>query len=456
MKRINLRSLLCLTLCVLLLQGYAAAAPAGETTAVFAPDFTQWGVQGNNGWYYMYKGTDEVCRNLNYYDAQAPIAWQQDAFAFDPAAMGEMLFINRNSFFTGERGSFPVYCFVAPYTGKAVLEFETHGPSGVGLRVFHGRTPVKVDGSGEIAFTTAGYTKHSVELTLKQGERIYLEGFTTSSNREGWLRNYQITYRGIEPGSEADPGLYAPDLDYGWGAQNNRGWYYLYQDLATLRYTELPFLSAGKAGENFTDCFSADRVFPYCFIKRDVLHPAINANAVKAFCAPKSGEVRFSVRVRRSAEEVPGSPSLLTVYRGNEVLRATAPIRFHADDGWDAFELKTQLFAGEWVYFVLSCDGSNLNGEVQMSEMAEYLTESEQTLPAELAAPAYEGFQIRDCDGEGKDLRFAFSVPNFSLTAGLIRAKPYSIPSRGTLKLSLFAVSFLSSISTGISVIPPG
>lgn len=412
MKQTKQKRALCILLCAALLCGSFAlsTATALELPAVYAPDFGNWGTQGNNGWYYMYLGTDNVCRNLDYYDASASISWQKNAFAFDPAAMNEMLFISQNSFFTGENGSCPVYCFLAPHTGQITLEFETYGPSGLGLRVLRGRTPVTVNGSSEIAFNTSGYTKHSVSMSISRGERILLQGFTTGSSREGWVRNYQVTYSSVDDTEETSE-LYSPDLDFGWGVQNNRGWYYLYQDLATGRYTELPYISVSDSGETFTDCFSAHRMFPFCFIRRDTIHPAVNANAVKGFCAPMSGEVRFSVRLRRGAPEIAGSPSLLTVLRGNETLYAEMPIHYYTGDNWDTVDFTVQLFRGEWVYFVLGCNGSNTSGEVQMYESAEYLSESGLSLPSLMPTPSYDGFQIRDGAAAGeKDLRFSYSI----------------------------------------------
>lgn len=434
MKRARQKRALCVLLCAALLCGSFAlsAVTARALPTVCAPDFSAWGTQGNNGWYYMYKGTDNVCRNLDFYDASASISWQRNAFAFDPYAMNEMLFISQNSFFTGENGSRPVYCFLAPHTGQITLEFETMGPTGLGLRVLRGRTPVAVNGSSEIAFSPSVYTKHSVSLSIGRGERLYLEGFTTSSNREGWVRNYQVTYSSIE--DEGEPSeLYVPDLDYGWGVQNNSGWYYLYQDLATGRYTELPYIAAADPNETFTDCFSANRMFPFCFITRDVLHPAVNANVVKGFCAPKSGEVRFTAKLRRSAQEVAGSPSLLTVFRGNEVLAEARPIHYYAGDNWDTVDFTVQLFRGEWIYFVLGCNGSNISGEVRMSESAEYLSESDLSLPSILPTPSYQGFQIRDGAAAGeKDLRFSYSIPKTAFGADGV-TEAYQITDLGVL-----------------------
>lgn len=376
----------------------------------FAPDASAWGVQPNNGWYYMYKGTNGTYGLLDYYDSTASINWQQNAYAFDPYMMGEMLFINQNSFFTGENGSLPVYMFKAPATGTVRLSFETHGQSDMHVRVLHNRTAVLIDGSDTITFNTNGYTAHTAEIAVRGGDKLYIEGYTTGSNREGWLRNYSVTYLTAEADGESD--VYVPDTDVDWGIQDNNGWYYLYQDVLTGEYTELPFIASGTSGEAYTDCFSAHRVFPYCIIDRNSMHPANNANAVKAFCAPVGGSVTFDIDVCRSAPVVPGSPSLLRVMQGNRQIFPADGTAYEITDTAETLSVTTDIARNEWVYIVLSCSGSNANGNVRLSASATYTEQNSAILPATLPAPDYEGFQIRETptDSAKKDLRFVFSL----------------------------------------------
>lgn len=93
--KMNRNKLLSLFLCLALLAGLICINTFAVSTEVkagdsFAPDFAAWGSQNNNGWYYMYKDTDGIYRNLDYYDATASISWQQNAFAFNPSAMTSM------------------------------------------------------------------------------------------------------------------------------------------------------------------------------------------------------------------------------------------------------------------------------------------------------------------------------------------------------------------------------
>lgn len=423
---------LCLILCVSLLCGgipVIADVTAGNT---FAPVDAAWGTQNNNNWYYLYKNTAGEYNWLDYHDGTASISWQKNAFAFDPNAMREMLFISKNSFFTGELGSLPVYAFQAPVSGQISLSFETHGPADMKLRVLHKRTIVPVDGADFVTFNTNGYTRHTVQITVKGGDWIYLEGYTTGASREGWLRNYSVTYQSVSQGSNAGELEYEPDLTaFGWGAQNNNSWYYLYQDLVTGTYSQMPFVAPVNTEENFVNCFSVDRVFPYCFINRSVIHPATNANAVKAFCAPMGGTVKFELQLKRSNQNLNGSPSCLTVYKGNEkIYPKNAPykeINYQAEK----ISITCDVAAGEWVYFVIGCNGSNINGEVQMQEKATYTKVTGAALPAALPVPTYEGFQIRPASG-GHDLRFTFCI-TASAFGDMGKTKDYTITELGTI-----------------------
>ena len=79
------------TFCITLLLFTGAVIPTGAVEAgdILAPDMDKWGQQNNNGWYYMYKkGT--AYTEMPFFDSTSEIGWQQNAFASDPAAMGEM------------------------------------------------------------------------------------------------------------------------------------------------------------------------------------------------------------------------------------------------------------------------------------------------------------------------------------------------------------------------------
>ena len=427
--------MLCLVLCVSMLCGLIPAVADVTQGSVFAPSDTLWGQQNNNNWYYLYKGTDGEYHQLSYYSSTASISWQRNAFAFDPSAMNEMLFISKTSFFTGENGSIPAYGFRAPAGGTIKLTFQTHGATDMRMRVLHKRTAVSINGNTELTLNTNGYTTHTVELTVKSGDWIYLEGYTVGSNREGWVRNYSVTYQTVSQGADANDTVYEPNLDGDWGMQNNNGWYYMYQDRLTGTYNQMPFIASNNTEENFKNCFSADRAYPYCFITRDVIHPATSANAVKAFCAPMGGTVKFELKLKRSAQNVSGSPSCFTVYQGNTKIypkdSAYKQINYRSDGSWETITITCDVVAGEWIYFVLGCNGSNINGEVQMQEKATYTKVNNAAMPETLPVPEYEGFQIRTASA-GYDMRFTFSVDKTAF-GDMGKTGAYTITELGTI-----------------------
>ena len=141
------------------------AADAVNTGDVFAPDAGSWGTQNNKGWYWMYKTAVGEYKEMKYF-ATSTINWQKNAFASDPDAMGEMFFINPNSFFTGELGSLPVYAFKAPSGGQIQLTVSTHGSSDMQLRIYNGNTLAKIGGEDAIAFTTTGTAGGFMVTTL--------------------------------------------------------------------------------------------------------------------------------------------------------------------------------------------------------------------------------------------------------------------------------------------------
>lgn len=111
--------------------------------------------------------------------------------------MGEMFFINQQSFFIGEGGGMPVYAFKAPASGQVELYFETHGTDQIRMQVFQDDTLLQVDGQDTIAFNTNGNTPHTLTLDVKKGTMLYLVGYTTGANRDGWIFNYRVKYLSV-------------------------------------------------------------------------------------------------------------------------------------------------------------------------------------------------------------------------------------------------------------------
>ena len=181
----------------------------------------------------MYKGRDNVRRELTYRDGTANIEWQRNAFASDPFEVQEMYFINRSSFFCGELDTRPVYAFKCPKGGEAELTFITHGNDPVHIDVL--RNSELVD---TVALTTegelSGYSLHTYRIDVKEGTWLYLECYTSDRTaREGYVSFYGVKYLSAndekeEPEETISGKVFTPDMDV--LRQGNNGWYYMYYD----------------------------------------------------------------------------------------------------------------------------------------------------------------------------------------------------------------------------------
>ena len=210
-KSVKVLSLfLVITLMIGVLPLVTSAVSAGD---VFAPDTAKWGTQNNNGWYYMYQSISGQYNELPYWNSAASINWQRDAYAFDPGEMNEMLFINKNSFFTGENGAKPVYAFQAPQGGQLELTVLTHGLPDMHLEILKNKESLK-----DITFNTTGseggFTRTVLTIDVKKDTWIYLVGSTTGANREGWVKDYSVKYLSVNSEKEdaAQTPLYTPDM----------------------------------------------------------------------------------------------------------------------------------------------------------------------------------------------------------------------------------------------------
>ena len=64
-----------------------------------------------------------------------------------------------------------------------------------------------------IAFNTNGNTPHTLTLDVKKGTMLYLVGYTTGANRDGWIFNYRVKYLSVNSEEEAQPSLPADGVE---------------------------------------------------------------------------------------------------------------------------------------------------------------------------------------------------------------------------------------------------
>lgn len=308
----HVMTLLALLAVLLLAWSCAGAETIGEGY-VAAPDMEAWGTQDNNGWSWLYRTTDGAYHPMSFYP-ESDISWQLNAFASDPGAMGEMFFISRASFFTGELGTQPVYACTVPADGRIEIRFSTHGQPDMNLAVLLGETVL----AESIPFNTtgpdAGFTAYAVRVDAKAGDVVYLVGSTTGANREGWVKDYAIAYLApdaplevsqeeVEQAAAAEKAaktpvdtgaIWAPDFER-FGIQNNGGWSYLYK-AADGSYHEMNYYAESDIPWQ-VNAFASDpgAMGEMFFINQNSCFVGeLGSLPVYAFTAPIGGEVVFS------------------------------------------------------------------------------------------------------------------------------------------------------------------
>ena len=378
----QLKKLMAVLLALSLLCGiFVTVATAVAEGDSYAPNMDNWGIQNNNGWYYLYQDTSGNYHELDFYDATAAIPWQQNNFAFDPNVMNEMLFISKTQAFTGELGSKPVYGYQVPESGKVELSFRTHGQSTMQVTALKGSsqlTTITPNTTGPLG----GFTMQTVTADVAAGDWLYIVISATAADREIWIDTFNVKYLSVGEGGETeepteppiDPNVtvYAPNMD-NWGTQGNNGWYYLYRDTSG-GYHELDYYDATATipwqQNNFA--FDPNVMGEMLFIsKTSCFTGELGSVPAYGFKAPLSGEVQLTFRTH-------GQSSLrVTVLKGGSELASITPNTTGADGGFTAQTVTANVSAGDWLYIVISATGADRELWID-SFKAEYLSTGEQ------------------------------------------------------------------------------
>ncbi len=307
--------LLMLAMLIGMLPTVVSAVNAGD---VYAADTAAWGTQGNHGWYYMYKAPDGTYHELPFFDGTAAIDWQKNNFALDPAAAGEMLFLNHNTAFVGELGSRPVYAFKAPASGEIELTTQTHSTEQIHMQVYVGSRLQKINGEDSLTLTTTGtleggMTKTTLTMRVTAGDMVYVEFYSTdiAAMRQLWINEYSVKYLSVEEDLQGT--VYAPDMGE-WGTQGNHGWYFMYQDVSGNLH-EMDFYDDTAAIDWQKNNFASD---PYTagemyFISQNAFFLGEGGTLpVYAFKAVSGGEIELSFQTHGTSD------LFAKVYVGNE------------------------------------------------------------------------------------------------------------------------------------------
>ncbi len=355
-------------------QAAAAAAAYVDPGKTWAPDMDNFGVQGNNGFYYMVKNTAGEYSLMDY-RTESDIGWQVKNFASDPNAVGEMYFISKNSGFVGELGSVPVYAFEAPIGGEIEFSALTHGAGGAAVRLVVDGQIVPLNGQEFVELTTdgaeGGFTKVCAKLTVKRGTMVYLELFTTGGGREGWIKDYKVTYNSYNPQVVEALGdkVFVPDHEENWGKKENNNWSYKFLDKATGNIRKLAFV---RSDDHFTGASGSG--YEYLLIMRKAMHPALNADPIMCFTAPRDGQVRLMVIACIGAFEMSPTSTGVAVWHNETKVWPAEEDFFKLSKDTQRVILVQDVKAGETLNVLLDGLNGNINyDETAIQVLAEYI-----------------------------------------------------------------------------------
>mgnify|MGYP002794819238 CR=1 FL=1 len=157
-----------------------------------------------------------------------------------------------------------------------------------------------------------------------------------------------------------------------WGKQGVNHFYYMYFHGQTEMYKELSYIAPSGAQTANRNTFSVEGKNTALFVGQSVFGVLPGASAVKAFCAPISGEV--SVTVLMKSHSTDDSLSLC-VKRGDspiEIEEDKTSVPFTVNYGaYKSYTFRTSLEKGEYLYFIAS---SNIAERGYMLERITYIS----------------------------------------------------------------------------------
>lgn len=358
----KMRKLLCLVLALATVLSISlisvGAVAAGD---VFAPDASKWGTQNNNNWYYMYKTTGGQYVQLTYRDNTAAISWQRDSYASDPYTMGEMLFIGKQSFFTGELGAKPTYGFKAPQGGQVELTVVTHGETDMQLDILKNSETVQTIRFSKTG-AEAGYTRTVITVDVKKNTWLYLVGSTNGSAREGWVSEYSVRYLSTNDQVEQEDvnTVYAPDLN-NWGKQGNNGWYYMIKSIDNT-YTEMDYYTSAAKIDWQRNCFASDpdAVGEMYFIsQKGFFTGELGTKPVYSFLCPTGGEIELTVMTHGN------STMGMEILKNKDSVKTVTFSTNGPEAGYTRTTVKINVKKNTWIYMVCSANGADREGWVK-------------------------------------------------------------------------------------------
>jgi len=335
--------------------------------SVHSPSETNWGAQGNNGWYWMYQDKATGAYSELPYNTE-----EYGANQFSKHSLYEYLRISKNDAII-PTGAKTVFAFKAPSGGNVTFDFNAvvapESPSN------QGRVTMSVLKNGTEGVTIDGYSASSIQMEddntlrtyqfstdVKENTMIYI-AFECDYVHYLWLGTpfptFSAKYNSINSEIEgtAVGSVYSP-RDANWGTQGNNSWYWMYQDKTTGAYSELPY----NTEEYGANQFSNHSVYEYLRIsKNDAIIPA-GAKLVFAFKAPSGGNVSFDF----NAVVAPDSPSnqgrvtMSVVKNGTDGVPidgySASSIQMEDDNTLRTYQFSTDVKANTMIYITFECD----------------------------------------------------------------------------------------------------
>ncbi len=173
------------------------------------------------------------------------------------------------------------------------------------------------------------------------------------------------------PISLAAEETYAPDMESGWGKQNNNGWYYMYEKEG--QYAELDWRdgTAEIPWQQNNFAFDPTEMAEMLFISKvSFFTGELGSKPVYAFKAPKDGNIRLDFTTHGTED------MRLSVYHGSNLVQVEGrdAVLFDTSDH-TPHSATMDVKKGDMVFLVGSTVGANREGWVQTYSVT-YLSSS--------------------------------------------------------------------------------
>lgn len=338
----------------------------------FAPSVSDWGQQGNNGFYWMSQDKDaKTFAKLPYnIDAGAENQFSNYAAYVDLRAGQNDAVIPANANLA--------YAFKAPKGGEVFFSFNAVAAPQSDTQ--KGRVTMSVVNSRGEGININGYGKSSIEMEddnlmrnysftadVKKNTVVYVV-FSCEYSHYLYLGaafpTFSATYRSVNEEEEAEVPMddeyvgktFSPAADQ-WGKQGVNGFYWMYNIKGSNMMAELPFNKESK----FPNAYSAGSTHEHLHMNADTtFHTAASAGTVIAYQAPVGGKILVTVRAKGGnpvgTENSKEDMTLKVLKNTTQVYPENGTVTLPRNDKEiGVYSFETTVAAGTRIYVVASC-----------------------------------------------------------------------------------------------------